>query len=340
MVLVEFGIFKLKITFFMIIYKYKEDKMNNQEKILQRFCKDYAIPITLFSQPYFSHFIEVLDPLLDTHKKLKMLYVTLQEFESADDFLSEGSRISKEVINLIQNTKGFEKFKNMEKTAFNIPSIANATVYDKANQGKDFISIDLKKANFNSLQLLGIHDDLGIYHYEDLVGKFSDQEYFQKSKMLRQVIFGDESMEPKKQQRIQKFVVHHLYEILMKEGFNVLGATADEIIIKDCKDIERVKNVLTEAPDNMKFFRVESFTLKVLGNKPYFVKILTDESGNKKEEFKSVPNQYIAQAVRIHLNQPLQENDLVFNFEGIPAKMLYSIFDELNIESKKHIKPQ
>lgn len=313
--------------------------MNIQEKVLQRFCKDYSIPITVFSQPYFSHFIETLDPVLDTHKKLKMLYVTLQELESTDKFLSEGSRITKEVINLIQSAKGFQEFKNMDKSAFNVPGIASTTVYDKVNQGKDFVSIDLKKANFNSLQLLGIHDDLGIYQYEDLIGKFSSQEYFQKSKMLRQVIFGDEVMEPKKQQRLQKFVIHHLYEMLTKAGFSVLGATADEIIVKDSKDIEGVKNVLNDAPDNMKFFRVESFTLKGLSDKPYFVKTVTDDAGNTKEEFKSVPSQYFAQAVRLHLNQALQENDLIFNYEGIPAKMLRSVFSELNVEEKKQMKP-
>lgn len=310
--------------------------MNIQEKILQRFCKDYALPITVFQQPYFGHFIEVLDPVLNTHEKLKLLQSALKELGTPDAFMSEGARISKAIITTINETPNFQKFKNMGKDDFTNPGINGVTVYHKDNQGIDFISIDLKKANFNSLQLLGVHDDLKIYQYEDLVGKFTDLEYFKKSKALRQVIFGDESMEPKKQQRLQKHVIYNLSQLLIKAGFDVLGASADEIVLKNCKDIKKVQDVLSAAPQNMQFFRVEHFTIKGLGEKPYFVKTVTDESGETKEEFKAVPSQYFAQAVRLHLGQPLQENDLVFSYEGITSRMLEPVFEELkNNPAKK-----
>lgn len=308
--------------------------MNIQEKLLQRFCKDYSLPVTVFQQPYFAHFMEVLDPVLNTSEKMRLLQDALKELGTPDAFMSEGSRLSKAIIAEIKATKGYETFKSLGKDEFVTPGINGTNLYHKDNEGIDFVSIDLRKANFNSLQLLGIHDDLKVYTYEDLVGKFTSLEYFKKSKAMRQVIFGDESLEPRKQQRLQKYVIYQLNELLVKAGFTVLGASADEIIVKNSKDVKAVQEVLKTAPDNMQFYKVEHFTLKGLGDKPFFVKNITDENGKTSFEFKAVPAQYFAQAVRLHLNQPLHENDLVFSYEGLLAKMMTPVFDELKILNK------
>lgn len=306
--------------------------MNINEKVLQRFCNDYSLPIPVFSEPYFSHSIELLDPILDTKNKLKILYLALNNLKTIDKFLSEGNKISRNVIDLIKSAPSFDKFINMGKDDFTIAGVSSRQVYDKVNEGKNFISIDLKKANFNSLNLFGIHKEIGVSSYEDLISKFSDNEYFKKSKMLRQVIFGNSELDPRKQQRLQKYIISHLYSLLVKDGYDIMASSTDEIVLSGTKDIQSVMNTLSYAPDIMQFYRVESFSLKGLSDKPYFVKTITDIEGNTKDEFKQVPSQYFAQAVRLHLNQPLQQNDLVFSFEGIPSKMLRPVFPELDLE--------
>ena len=53
---------------------------------------------------------------------------------------------------------------------------------------------------------------LGYDDYESLIGHVSNFEYFKKSKYLRQVIFGN--MLPKKQQRLQKWVIDQVISVL------------------------------------------------------------------------------------------------------------------------------
>ncbi len=59
-------------------------------------------------------------------------------------------------------------------------ALEKGDVYEDSSNGKFFLSIDLKSANFNSLRFCNPALILGCNSWEDLIGKFTNLTYFLK----------------------------------------------------------------------------------------------------------------------------------------------------------------
>ena len=65
--------------------------------------------------------------------------------------------------------------------------VGEHSLYSEETNGKFYVSIDLKKANFQALKFAGVLDDVD---YDHFMYKYGADEYIRNSKYLRQVIFG------------------------------------------------------------------------------------------------------------------------------------------------------
>ncbi len=312
--------------------------MELTNSIKQRFVKDFKLPINLIQEPYFDYFIELYNPDFDTYKKLELLQSFLSTCKDQEDFFQKGTTVSTAVKEFIQNSKAYELMNNADLNSF--PQNKNLTqqnIYIVPNVDKELISIDLEKANFNSFKLFNFEEETGIKTYRELISKFTDQEYFQQSKMFRQVIFGD--LNPARQQRIQKYVIGQLCQKLQENGCEISSASPDEIIVKNKASTKEIEQILSTVPKELQFFRVEKFHFSRIGDDfDFFVKYTEQKDGSIKKEFKNSPGHLFPQIYKQHLKLELNQYDMLFYHDGYLAEFKEPVFkNEPTLTSKRKI---
>lgn len=269
--------------------------MDTPKEIRRRFCKDFKLPIHLFGDPYYSYFVNLYDKEYGISEKTKWLLEAVSVSGGSSEFFEFGERVSESVKKIIESTQAYAEFNavDMERKYPLSGKVKQQNIYIEPNVGKMLISIDLKKANFNCLNEFGLHDELGIKSYEDLIRKTTDLKYYAESKTIRQNIFGH--LNPSRQQRLQKHVIDRMCGLLIKAGAELSSASSDEIIIRSGMKIGDVKEVLEVLPPRMKFYRVEEFSFnRVSPNHDFFIKTICGENGERRE-LKNVPGHLFAQ---------------------------------------------
>jgi len=310
--------------------------MNLSHTVKNRFCKDWKMPIQVVQEPFFSYAMETLDPHFQSVSKLKMLTDVIDTLGTEEDFFSESNRVKTSLIASIQETPKYKELQNDRLESYDIEpnGIKQKDIYNMENVNKTFISLDLVKANFNVMKMYDPTLTLGFDTYEELVGSVTEFDYFKKSKYLRQVIFGN--MLPKKQQKLQKWVMRQLIDMLHTdvgiEMADFVSASADEVLFAVApenadKFAEMVERKLSTNDLTKKFsswVRVETFTLKAIGNKKFFVK----EFPNGEVDFKGIPSFLFMQVYRKFTETEETKLDRTFYHEGYVASFDVGVFDE------------
>lgn len=303
--------------------------MEISNSLKKRFVSDLKLPINIFSEPHFQYFMELYDFHFKTKEKEKVFLSLLEKFETQDEFFVNSEKISSSIKSLISNTQTFQKLNNydMNKEFPLEDQIKQQNIYIPQNIEKKLISVDLEKANFNVLKMIGLSEELKINSYNELLKKYTNEEYYLISKMIRQVIFGD--LNPARQQRIQKYVINQLCKKLKKNGCILSSASSDEIIIQneDITPID-VKNILKDIPEKFNFFRIEEFSFKSIeANSTFYVKNSCTDKGEK-TEFKNIPGHLFAQVYKKYIGQQVNDNDLLFYHDGFLAQFKEPLFSQ------------
>lgn len=312
--------------------------MELTNSLKKRFASDLKLPINIFSEPYFEYFMDLYNLHYQTHEKMEVFKKLLTKFNNQEEFFQNSEKISSDIKELIKSTKTYEKLNafDMNKDFPLEEQVKQQNIYIIPNVGKKLISVDLEKANFNVLKMIGLSDEIKANSYNELLAKFTQDEYYQISKKIRQVIFGD--LNPSRQQRLQKYVINHLCKTLKDNGCILSSASSDEIIIQnqDLTSVD-VKEMLKNVPEEFKFFRVEDFSFeKIDEGHDFFVKT-TQTANGEKTEFKNVPGHVFAQVYKRYLGQESNEYDLLFYHEGFLAQFKESLFtnDFVNVKKPK-----
>ena len=185
-------------------------------KLLKRFVKDYKLPIQVVQEPYFSYFMNLYDSQYKTKEKFKLLEESRNKFNSDDEFLEEYYKIRDKVITTIKALPEYKIYNEMDMKHFDILNynFPKHDIFNMSNVGKYFISIDLKKANFQALKWLNPELVLNCDSYKEFLSKFTDLEYMHNSKYLREVIFGN--MNPKRQVKVEKYMTNKILSLLLE----------------------------------------------------------------------------------------------------------------------------
>lgn len=306
-------------------------ELNNS--LRKRFSSDFKLPINIFSDPYFSYFIELYDETHKVKEKLEWFHQVLDKCENSEDFFTLSDSITKNVKNLISSSNAYQQLGNvdMNKVFPLDEQVKTQNIYIDQNVGRKLISIDLEKANFNSLDMFDLKKEINAHTYEQLLRHFTDEKYFLESKKIRQVIFGD--LNPTRQQRIQKYIINIFCQKLKQAGCILTSASSDEIIVQNEEMTPALINeILKDVPEKMKFFRVEEFKFeKISEEHSYFAKTTYKDDGSEKLELKNIPGHFYAQIYKKHFNLTLNDEDLLFFHEGCLAQFKEPLFkEELN----------
>ena len=315
--------------------------MIESNSLRKRFCSDFKLPISIFSEPYFSYYVDLYNKEYEIDKKIVLLNKVYEGVNNnVEDFLSYSFKLSEKIKTEVINSKAYDKLNNVD---FNkefplIADIPNRNIYISENEGKRLISIDLKQANYNCLDFFDIKKELNAENYAQLIKKYTEYDYYVESKKIRQVIFGE--LNPKRQQRLQKHVIHKYCEELQKHGYKLSSASSDEIIIEsESANIKDIKNILLKFPEKYQFYRIEEFTInKILEDKDFYIKEIKDEFNNTKHEFKNIPTYFFAQVYKHYKELEINEYDLMFYHDGLLSVFKESIFDKNQNKNRNNFK--
>ena len=296
----------------------------------ERFCKDRNIPIRIFQEPYFTDRLTLYDKFYRTLEKWDIFLSELFKYNCEQDYFEEYNRVKDAAILDIKNTEAYKKFneEDMNKYAVIHKNLPNKDIYKPSNDGKCFISIDMRKANFSSLYRYNANIFGGADSWEEFIGRYTDNQHIINSKYIRQVILGN--CNPKRHITYEKFlmdcILTSLTDVFVSVN-RVVFFSNDEIIL-DVSDMdrnkqERITSKISYCMEIMPVpLKTELFMLhKIVGIDGYYKEII-GKSGNVEIEFKCLDNFALPFVLRKFLGEDVTESDRVFYHEGLLAKFI------------------
>lgn len=301
-------------------------------ELARSLIKDYDLPIQFYDEPYFSYFVELMDPYYQIKDKIKLMEVDLASM-TISEFSSQYRKVSEVAIAVLKENPAFKKF-NEDTLSLTPPPQGFAQsqkLYTSNHKDQLICSVDLVKANFSVL----LAHDAAMFDYaktyEEWMSRFTSSKYLQGSKKIRQVIFGN--LNPKRQQTVQRHYMSWVKHYLMQSGLQesqILLASSDELVfmVQDPAALEqKVKEAFSQAETSAlsNFYRLNTFKLtKLHETYEYFVKEYTNPAG--KIEFKNIPQNYLPQAIRHYRKEAVTELDRKFIVDGLMATFDEELF--------------
>ena len=304
----------------------------------ERFCKDCNIPIRLFQEPYFTDRLTLFDKFYGTLDKWNLFLEELQRYNCEQDYFEEYNRVKDSAILSIKESEAYQRFNadDMNKYRVTHENLSSKDIFKQTNDGKAFISIDMRKANFSSLHHYSA-DMFGVNTWEEFISKFTDNQHIINSKYIRQVILGN--CNPKRHITYEKYLMNILLTDLLEKHIpieRVVFFSNDEIVI-DVSDMNKSRQVLLAfnieqyLKDASPKFKVELFTLyKIHGTDGYYKEIL-NENGEKDIEFKCLDNYMMPFVIRHFLGEEVTDSDKAFYHEGLLAQFIEVPKIEVNL---------
>lgn len=303
--------------------------MDVSTRAKERFCKDCNIPIRLFQEPYFMDRLTLFDKFYGTLEKWNIFLEELQKYHCEQDYFEEYNRVKDAAILSIKNSEAYQRFNadDMNKYCVTHENLPNKDIFKPTNDGKAFISIDMRKANFSSLHHYSA-DMFGVNTWEEFIGKFTDNQHIINSKYIRQVILGN--CNPKRHITYEKYLMDILLTDLLEKHISierVVFFSNDEIVI-DVSDMNKSRQILLAfnieqyLKDASPKFKVELFTLHKIDNTDGYYKEIFKENEEKEIEFKCLDNYMLPFVIRSFLGEEITDSDRVFYHEGLLAQFI------------------
>lgn len=308
------------------------NKISENKKLMQRFCKDYNLPINVFNEEMFSYYMELYDFFpRDTWNRLCNLIEEKYD-GNVDLWLDYCANVRDAAIFGVMGTDEYKEFNTRNMDDWNIPSgvpnIGEHSIFNMECVGKDFVSIDMKKANFQALKWAGvIHAET----YDEFIRGFGGDDYIAGSKYLRQVIFG--KMNPGRTIKVEKYLMGNIHLLINgffeSKGYEFYSFNSDELIYKK-KDAfsdyhtsfksEDAKHIEDIVMNNFGIeVRVEHVLVGNLGivnsngnNVDAYLRLNLD---TMEEKLKKASTTFYPQIYKLWKRQPIDEVDRVFFFE-------------------------
>ena len=319
------------------------------DRVIKRFTKDYNVPINIYDPDIFDYYTKLYDFFpRDIYKNL--LETIEKDYNGdVDAWINYCAGVRDKAINFIKEQPEYQELLKSQRYALNTVSlgVGERSCYTHENNGKRFISIDLKKANFQAMKAYGfIKEDT----YEDFIKSFGGDDYIANSKYLRQVIFGN--LNPLRQVNKEKELIsnaYHLVEDMLthdKSGADVASIysfNSDEIVLMvypNYKDDEYIKETIKAAEEKIKnelgtivkIEYVEIEDLKILNYKDDSVEayvrknLITGE-----EKLKKASTTFYPQIYKIWKGQKITDADKLFYFEGQVCSFINELKQDTSI---------
>tara|TARA_B100000700_G_scaffold69353_2_gene76889 strand:- start:9340 stop:10269 length:930 start_codon:yes stop_codon:yes gene_type:complete len=301
------------------------------ESFKRELVKLYSLPFPMVEYN-FNYYTEFLNKQYKTKEKFNSVFSFMASNNMNENELLETVKDVKHMmVDTIKALPEYQELVNFDTSDFKVTfNGSKQNVYKMNNAGKQYLSIDLVKANFQAMRFVNPKLVLDTDSFEDFCNKLPVPDFMLRMKKLRQYVFGN--LEPKKQQKLQKYFMSRLSEFLLENNFfseeNMEGLNSDELVI--CidnypdLDLKNLKDKLSQDDFLKQFdFHFEEFTLNLVHeNHKFFKKDKKDGSFS----LKNVPAGNTCEVLKYLYNEPVFEEDLMFFQDGRLAKYQKSLF--------------
>ena len=309
-----------------------------------RLAKDFNLPFNIFDRKmidyYKKNFSEVwpTDKEVLLHNSLVNYNVEMNKFNEYLNAWTDG------ILKEIEDSKEYKAFNECDMLKFNMldvydnygVKVGNKQVYTKENVGSVFMSIDLKKANFQALQFVGVIDKK-YTSYEEFIRLKTGNSYLPYSKHKRQVLFG--KLNPKRIITVEKYIMHSIYDnikmLLKLNGLehmvNLYSINNDELIFKYSSNSEHISKIWSEnvsyVINHLSILKGTGFDVRVEHFRLDKLDIVTENGTevpayvkhnvlNGEETLKKVPGMYFPQVYKLWKGKKITKKDRMFYYEG------------------------
>lgn len=305
----------------------------------KRFCKDCGVHIDIFQEPYFSDRIKLFDKFYGTIMKWNRFVEELENYDCEQDYFEEYNHVKEAAITSIKTSEAYQRFNSEDIGRFAIThrDFPTSDIFKPTNDGRIFISIDMKKANFSSLRSYDADIFGGAVTWSGFISHFTNNGHIRDSKYIRQVILG--TCNPRRHITYEKWIMDQtLTKLELKYGHDlserIVFFSNDEIVydvtgfgMKLAGDLRDTLLFYLNTHSTVPF-RVELFKLhKINGANGYYKEIRKYSNGIKKDDevrfdFKCLDSFVMPFVLRKFLGEEVTENDKVFYNNGLLAKFI------------------
>lgn len=291
-------------------------------KDIKGFCKIFDISVP--DHDHFDYYVSQLSRL----RKYSDIRELMSLYEKAEDEIGDlyeyRMKKSNEIIEFLQTTRAFN-----DLTLDNLIKDYPVSKTFKYEEGKKYLSIDMKKANWS---ILKSYDPTFVNElpdsYEELLDKFGMPEVFKRSKSLRQYIFGN--INPKRQGKAQRIVMQEIIDMFSGLYGLIIENIKNDEVIYSYTDIDFLKEQVLSKID-MNKFKIKLFTNKKVED--FRIDFIMDESEQVlyKEMVGCNGNRFFLLLKKYIFEESLDIRDLYFRMDGNMA--IWKI-DDVNAELK------
>lgn len=318
-----------------------ENKYFNRE-LCKRFVNDNNLPIPILTDSdKFFYYVNLYEGIYGS-KSLwdEMVSEIEKNFKGNSNlFLEHFYQVRDKMITDILENPKYKEFNNVDMKQFQVceklKNVPKGNVYTCDNIGKCFVSIDLKKANFQAMKFFDKSLVQNSDNYRDYVKHYTNSEYMINSKYTRQVVFG--KCNASRQITIEKYLMSKFYEMFKysEDMLKLVRFNNDELVFEvvddDVKNYHtHLCNCVTNYVENTSIesgvdvsctiYHLSGFCLhshrKDEDRKPFYV---LHNLLNGKIIFKEVPQTYHAITYKLLNRLELTKNDYYFQYEGLDA---------------------
>ena len=305
------------------------NKNNMSISLKKRFCKDFGLPIKMYeNEDVFQSRLDLFENLFGSRTKWNMFVENLvQNYNNEQDYLEQDNKLLDELIASIRDSEGYKKFNEEDFNKFSLGKDFNypdRDIYKDNLVGQKFISIDLKKANFQALRYYDSSIFNGAFTWENYIKRFTKDPIKPISKHFRQVIFG--ALNPKRTITYEKYLMGQLLEKLINY-FNlskeqVISFNCDEIVLSYTNEVS-IEGVLKMVKNSDLDCHIQVFTLQKITKDVYYKEFTWSDDIKEigTREYKKVNHLVYPFVARMENEEVPEDNDYYFMYEGILAKL-------------------
>ena len=313
-------------------------------EVVSRFLSDNNIPIKTVSQEVFIKQMTELGYWQQWVEFVDM--INNKFFGDYQKFLDYYYDIREKMITALKNPS-YEAFNTGDMSMYDVRHVdynnVSKSVWNHMNDGGYFISVDLKKANFQALKYVNPKIVLDCNSWDEFCRKFTDCDYIINSKYTRQVVFGQ--LNPSRHTTVERHMMRMIYEHIKANG--ILGGLIGTGIIKLCavcvdelvfKTDESTAEIFTKSrmDENItdSIMRDLGFDVRVSvfkSNEYHLIAKNSEKSSGKdmctfylktslqngSRTFMCVPQTYNSIVYKLSHGQNVEECDMHFVYEGI-----------------------
>lgn len=304
------------------------------EKLKERFCKDLNLPIKIYQEPYFIERLKLFDKQFDCIEKYNQFVELVNRCGGEQQYFELYNKVKDDAITYLNQNEYMMFFaKEEDFSKFKIQNIgfSKNDIYHQSNDGKCFISFDMKKGNFTALKHYDRRIVANCDKYEDFLGLFTKESHLLYSKYIRQVIFGN--VNPKRQVTYEQYLMDKVLTNVIQKfekqfafftNKSVVFFSTDEIVIEIDKEyadesFKIAQEIVKESQSKNIDIRATIFVLrKITGADGYIKQSVFDNS----IEIKGVNGIMMPYVLRELYEEEPHDSDDVFVYEGMLVKLL------------------